>query len=619
MKTTAYFLAALAALTCATARAGSIARDWNELLLDAIRIDTPRPTVHARNLFHVSMGMYDAWAAYDPTATGYLTAEHHTAVDIEAAREEAISFAAYRILRNRFSSSPGAATSLANFDALMDSLGYDKSFTSTVGDSPGAIGNRIAENLINFGLADGSNQAANYANNTGYLPVNPPLVVSTPGSSIVDPNRWQPLTIPTAGGGMATQGFLTPQWGEVATFGMTKLPGTVHHDPGPPPFLGTPQAAEYKAQFLEVARFEALMSSDLPATIDVSPGALGNNPLASNSGTGHAVNPATGLPYAANVVNQGDYGRVLAEYWADGPHSETPPGHWNTIFNAVTDNPLLVKQLGGTGPVVSDLEWDIKGYFALNGAVHNAAITAWDIKEAYDQVRPISAIRYLASLGQSSDSNLPSYNPDGIPLEPGLVELITAQTTAPGERHEALAGHEGEIAIMQWAGYPADPATQHTGVAWKLGTEWVPYQARTFVTPAFPGYTSGHSTFSRASAEVLAALTGSEFFPGGLFEFTAGAGSYLSFEDGPSATLTLQYATYFDASDAAGQSRLWGGIHIQADDFMGRTTGSVIGQDAWALANRYFLGTVPEPSSLALAGLGALGCLVGCRRRRRAL
>ena len=40
----------------------TVARQWNEELLDAIRIDTPAPTVPARNLFHTSIAMYDSWA-----------------------------------------------------------------------------------------------------------------------------------------------------------------------------------------------------------------------------------------------------------------------------------------------------------------------------------------------------------------------------------------------------------------------------------------------------------------------------------------------------------------------------------------------------------------------------
>ena len=50
----------------------SVARKWNELMLDAIRNDFARPTVHSRNLFHVSAGMYDAWAAYDSIAKPYM-------------------------------------------------------------------------------------------------------------------------------------------------------------------------------------------------------------------------------------------------------------------------------------------------------------------------------------------------------------------------------------------------------------------------------------------------------------------------------------------------------------------------------------------------------------------
>src|SRR5205085_11269777 len=106
--------------------------------------------------------------------------------------------------------------------------------------------------------------------------------------------------------------------------------------------------------------------------------------------------------------------------------------------------------------------------------------------------------------GQSSAATGPSYDPEGLPLVPGLIEAIPPEPSAPGQRHAALAGHIGEIAIRAWRGPPS-------GVGWMLGTEWAPYQRATFVTPAFPGYVSGHSTFSRAAAEVLAAATGSAY------------------------------------------------------------------------------------------------------------
>src|SRR5262249_45473967 len=153
------------------------------------------------------------------------------------------------------------------------------------------------------------------------------------------------------------------------------------------------------------------------------------------------------------------------------------------------------------------LEWDVKLYLAVNGAVHDAAIVAWGLKGKYDSVRPISMIRYMAGRGQSSDPTGPSYAPDGLPLQPGLIEVITPETTAGGQRHSSLAGREGEIAIFAYPGPPSS-GTDPSGVRWIRAVEWVPYQKRTFVTPAFPGFASGHSTFSRAAAEVMAAFTG---------------------------------------------------------------------------------------------------------------
>src|ERR1044071_6300981 len=108
----------------------SVARAWDEEILSAIRIDLPNPPVHARNLFHLSVAMYDAWAAYDPVAVGYLYHGKHTAADLAAARNEAISYAAYRLLSERYALSRNAATTLASLDGKMRELGYDKSYTN---------------------------------------------------------------------------------------------------------------------------------------------------------------------------------------------------------------------------------------------------------------------------------------------------------------------------------------------------------------------------------------------------------------------------------------------------------------------------------------------------------
>jgi len=316
--------------------------------------------------------------------------------------------------------------------------------------------------------------------------------------------------------------------------------------------------------------------------IDISAGALGNNSLGANDGAGHALNPATGSPYPPHTVARADFGRTLAEFWADGPRSETPPGHWNAIANHVTDAPNFERRLFGAGQPLDALEWDVTMYLALNGAVHDAAIAAWELKRVYQSARPISLIRHMAGLGQRSDPDGPSYHADGLPLVPGLVEIVTQESSAPGERHAGLAPFVGEIAIRSWRGEPGDRAGEVGGCDWIRAVEWIPYQRRTFVTPGFPGFVSGHSTFSRASAEVLTALTGSPFFPGGLGEFVAAESGYLTFERGPSAETRLQWATYFDAADQAGQSRIWGGIHVGADDFAGRRIGSQVGLAAIA-------------------------------------
>jgi hypothetical protein len=576
----------------------SVARRWDEALLDAIRRSLPNPPVHARNLFHVSVAMWDAWAAYDKTASGYLFKEKLNAADVAAARNEAISYAAYRVLTARFITAVGASPSLSEFDDLMDSLCYPISVATADGDSPAAVGNRIATMLFDHAKTDGANELNGYADPT-YTAVNPPLIVAVPGITLADPNRWQPLQIEhmiSQNGIPVTNGVqqaVGPHWGHVTPFAIPAGGASgVPIDPGPPPRFGDPVTdALYRAQAVEVLRDSSLLASSSDASIDVSPRAIGANGLGSNDGHGYAVNPVTGKAYGSDSVRQGDFYRAIAEFWADGPNSETPPGHWNVLANAISDQLAPNLRIGTGGPVVDRLQWDVKVYFALNGAVHDAAIAAWGLKGRYDGIRPISMIRYMASLGQSSDPSGAAYNKGGLPLVPGLIELVTKEKAASGGPMAALAGHEGGIAVRTWPGNPADPKTQHPPATWILGIAWVPYQLPSFVTPSFQGYISGHSTFSRAAAEVLAAITGSPYFPGGLAEWTVKAGSF-KFEAGPSTDVVLQWATYYDAADQAGQSRLYGGIHVVADDFAGRIVGSTCGKDAWALAQRYYAGLV---------------------------
>jgi hypothetical protein len=574
---------------------GSIARRWNEQILSAIRRDVPRPGVHARNLYHLSVALYDAWAVYDATAGGVVVTEKLPAPsDLGQARTEALSYAAYRVLQHRYSRALGGSISSSCFDALFRKLGFDPADARSDGVTPRALGNRVGAAVIARFAQDGANEANNYADTTGFVAANPSLRVDDTSIELPDPARWQPLDLAmavTQNGiplGPGPQGYIGAQWGQVLPFALSRsTPDAPYFSPAlPDPGFG-PQT---RAWVLDVLRKSSRLDLGSGEVVDISPGALGNNPLGTNDGRGHPVNPVTGAPYPPQPVPAADFGRVLAEFWADGPASETPPGHWNVIANSVSDHALLSHRLFGTGPVLPRLEWDVKLYLTINGAVHDAAIAAWEQKRLVASSRPISLIRYMASRGQCSDRRLPRYDAEGLPLEPGLVELITRESSAPGERHAHLRPFIGQIAVRSWRGEPGDRARDTGGVAWIRAADWMPYQRRTFVTPAFPGFVSGHSTFSRAAAEVLTALTNSSAFPGGLGESVAPRDVGLGFERGPSAEVRLQWGTYYDASDQAGQSRIWGGIHIEPDDFYGRRIGHEVGLAAVQRARSYFAG-----------------------------
>jgi len=238
---------------------------------------------------------------------------------------------------------------------------------------------------------------------------------------------------------------------------------------------------------------------------------------------------------------------------------------------------------------LDDLEWDVKAYFTMGGAMHDTAVTAWGIKGWYDYIRPISALRYMADLGQSSDTEGADFDPEGIQLIPGFIERVEEGDPLAGENDENI----GKIKFYAWRGpdFVSDPGSDYAGVDWILAEGWWPYQRPSFVTPPFAGYISGHSTFSRSAAHVMSLFTGDEYFPGGLGEFRAPRNEFLVFEEGPSVDVTLQWATYKDASDQTSLSRIWGGIHPPADDLPGRLIGDTIGPEAFSFAEQYFSGT----------------------------
>ena len=613
----------------------SIARIWNEQVLSAIRLDYARPTVHARNLYHTSIAMYDSWSVFDDTADTYLLGKEidgfhcpykNTIVpkDKNEAIKKVISYAMYRIIEERFRISPGAQKTLYNIDTLFNNLGYEKNFESKdyKNNSFAALGNYIGDCIIRFGYQDGSNEINGFESKY-YKPVNPPLdLTKKDPTGLVNLNHWQPLTfevfIDQSGNVFPglTPRFVGPEWGNVRPFSLdinnlrikfkNGIGHKIYHDPGPPPYLTEYKdditSKYFKWGFAAVPIWSSHLDPKNDITIDISPSSIGNLKNyprkisqyksfydyfnGGDNSLGHRINPKTGKPYEKQIVLRSDYTRVLAEFWADGPESETPPGHWYVILNYVSDHPKIIKKFRGKGKVLDNLEWDVKSYLSLGGAVHDAAISAWSIKGFYDYIRPISAIRGMAEIGQSTNPKLPRYHPKGIPLIKDYIELV--------DQNDNLAkintDNVGKIKLYAWSNQLDKLNDNISSNGWILAENWSPYQRPTFVTPPFAGYISGHSTFSNAAAEILTQFTGDNYFPGGLAEFTAKKNQFLTFEKGPSKDIVLQWATYHDAADQCSLSRIWGGIHPLQDDLPGRLIGRTIGKKAFYLAEQYFYG-----------------------------
>lgn len=451
---------------------------WNNAALQAIRDTKPGPPMTARALAIVHTCMYDAWAAYDDQAIGtqWIGALRRPEAErLPGKKSKAISHAAYHALVDLY------PTQQSKFETLMRQLGYDPNDDSRDMSTPAGIGNVCAAVVVSAKHIDGSNQLGElsggnaYGDYTGYRPINGPIKVTVPSTLdlITAPDHWQPLTFTNGAGQEVTPGFVAPQWGNVQPFAMTS----------PSQFRPVPPAALGSAQFREQAQ----------ALIDIS----------------------------ANLT---DEQKCIAEYWADGPSSELPPGHWCLFGQFVSERDTHT------------LDQDIKMFFALGNALMDAGIATWEAKRHFDYCRPITAIRYLFN----------------------------------------------ETTIRAWGG-PGQGAKDIPGNTWR------PYQVSTFPTPPFPEYTSGHSAFSAAGAEILKRFTGSDNLG---FSFTTRQGT-LKAEPGfaPSRDIVIQVPTFSDAADQAGISRRYGGIHFKDADLASRAMGRRVGTVVWQKAEALWTGT----------------------------
>src|SRR6266566_4955934 len=404
------------------------------------------------------------------------------------------SSAATGMSRRQFLASAGAAGDLfpestsTVFDPLMIRLGYDTADRSTDLATATGVGNIAAQAVLDFRHRDGANQLGDepggttgvpYSDYTGYVPLNDPMDVRSPfdPASVHDVDAWQPLRYVDGGGNAVTPKFVGAQWQRVTPFAVT--PGALRSSSGPARY----GSAEFVAQARDLLDLSARLT---------------------------------------------DTQKVIAEYWADGPRSELPPGHWNLFAQ-------FVARRDHHGDHSHGHERDVKLFFALTNAISDAGCCAWDNKREFNSVRPITAIRTL---------------------------------------------FRGEL-VQAWGG-------PYLGTKLIDGASWFPYQPTTFPTPPFPEYSSGHSNFSAAGAEILRLFTGSHRF-GGSTLLRAGSSRT---EPGavPSNDVRLSWATFSDAADQAGMSRRYGGIHFEQGDLDARTSGRMAAQMAWKKAQEYWDG-----------------------------
>ena len=476
--------------------AASIVAEWNKVALVEVRINSRvGPPIMARALAITHTCIYDAWAAYDPVAIGTVlggSLRRPAAEHTETNKAEAVSYAAYRCLLNLFPSGE------ARLRAAMTAFGYDPLNLTTDTRRPAGVGNVAAQAVINDRRNDGSNQYGDlapgaYADYTGYVARNPPMPFCTPQliktcppqtpQIIADPIHWQPL-ISDSG---STQKFIAPHWNRVRPFAL-KSATQFDSEPwmAPPPDIQQDGPFNYQRNVEEALRYSRTLTLQR---------------------------------------------KVLVEYWADGPDSELPPGHWGLFAQ-------FVSQRDG-----NSIGRDARMFFVMHNASFDAGIVAWHLKRKYDGVRPITAVRYLEK-GQS---------------------------------------------VLAWGG-PGRP-TEYIA-----GEKWTPYNPGSNLTPAFPGYISGHSTFSRASAKALKLFTGNDYFG---FS-TVVPPNFGRVEPGiPAVPTTIRFQRFSDAARQAGKTRLYGGIHFADDNMVGQRIGRVVGQQAFARAQQFFAGITPDPAASA--------------------
>ncbi|MGD1702249.1 DUF6851 domain-containing protein [Dapis sp. BLCC M229] len=339
---------------------------WDRAVQQAVINTAPGPTVASRAYSMVHTAIYDAWAAYDPSAIGTQLGDdlqRRSSENTEANKAEAMSFSAYRVLIDLFPEQEEI------FNGVMAELGYDPNNTTTNVRTPAGIGNVSAQALLAFRQNDGSNQLGNnpngngnpYSDITGYQPQNP-------AGNPINIEFWTPENVPIDDPNAQVQNFLTPHWGNVTPFGLES--GDELRPVAPEPFLLVDGEVDLDAGTITLADQSVVpISPEIVGTI-INPEFIAQ--------TEQVVN------FSANLT---DEQKLIAEFWEDGGGTSFPPGTWMTFgqFVSARDEHTL--------------DQDVELFFNLGNAVFDAGVATWEAKVFYDYARPVRTVRELGELG----------------------------------------------------------------------------------------------------------------------------------------------------------------------------------------------------------------------------
>eukprot|EP01080_Neovahlkampfia_damariscottae_P004948 gene4948-8544_t len=463
------------------------------------------PPMTGRALYMITGAMYDAMSAYKPNLKSHIcriekkSPEENTEANVVMAASQAAMTVIESIFRN-------------HRDQLKTAYEHIELIKSKYGSSGDAssVGAYCAKEMIESRKDDGSNEFGDepstrnnevYSDYTNYYPVNPNQTVPlmTDCRKVNSRNHWTPLLVPTMNGPPKVQIAQSPHMMSVKSFATSlDLLKTVK----PPPQLGT--------------NTEDRFHQDLNQILEI-------------------------------YSSLNDREKVIAEYWADGPFSALPPGHWHVISLFMINKKCL------------SIEDSIKLLFLQSSAALDSGILCWATKRYYDFVRPVTAIH----CSKFENQTITSYK--GPYLGTGSI----------------------------------------------LGKHFQPYQNPFFISPGFQEYCSGHSAFSAASAEVLKQFFNSDEYgeeivikkgeslfepriergePGFINGLTnvPNRGSH-SVGYTPAKDIRLSWKTFSDAAAESGMSRLYGGIHFKSGDLncrkLGRDVGKVVFRKYQSLIN----------------------------------